>query len=110
MALLIELDVFSGRPNPQWELDAPAERELRQLLGGLSVAPGEPAGPAGLGYRGFRFDIGETAAPSRAFRGRVALEDRVLEDPGRAVERFLLSTAPAELEALRHAIADEIGS
>lgn len=108
--MLIELDAFSGRPSPRWELDASAERDLRQMLGGLSDAPGEAQEPADLGYRGFRFDIDTAGGASRAFRGRVVVAGRLLDDPGRAVERFLLGTAPSGLGAVGDAVAAELDS
>ena len=49
----VELDAFSGRPNPGWEL-VPAEiAELRRRLRGLPEVGEAPASPDGLGYRGF---------------------------------------------------------
>jgi hypothetical protein len=47
----VELDVFSGRPNPTWLLSTHQERELRRRLGRL--APGGAPAPITLGYRGF---------------------------------------------------------
>lgn len=49
----VELDVFSGRPNPGWWL---ASEEAEDLLARISrLTPGGGAGelPAALGYRGF---------------------------------------------------------
>jgi hypothetical protein len=50
--LLVELDLFSGVPNPCWELSAEERGELRARLKHL-----RPAAPPGvgdvLGYRGF---------------------------------------------------------
>lgn len=47
----VELDVFSGRPNPTWPLTAEEGRDLLARVGRLS--PGGGPLPAGLGYRGF---------------------------------------------------------
>ena len=58
--LLIELDAFSGRPNPRWELDYADSNTLRALIAGLPASSEAPAEPAGLGYRGFIcIDAGE---------------------------------------------------
>jgi hypothetical protein len=48
----VELDIFSGRPNPTWTLSG---EETSQLLALLANLPSKEAGwPAsGLGYRGF---------------------------------------------------------
>ncbi len=49
MAIVVELDVFSGRPNPTWVLDRPLEEEFFSRLGSLPLAR-RPAAPApGLG-------------------------------------------------------------
>jgi hypothetical protein len=46
----VELDIFSGRPNPRWSLSGRRVTELEERLTGLeSVEAGEPRG---LGYRG----------------------------------------------------------
>jgi len=50
--LELELDVFSGRPNPRWVLPADERDSLINLISSLREAGGPmPAG--GLGYRGF---------------------------------------------------------
>ena len=52
-APIVELDVFSGRPNPRWQLSAEEGADLENRLGGLPQT--DPAEiPAPLGYRGFR--------------------------------------------------------
>jgi hypothetical protein len=49
--LRVELDVFSGRPNPRWTLSGPSLADvIRHLPEG---ARAEAAEPAHLGYRGF---------------------------------------------------------
>jgi hypothetical protein len=52
--LHVELDVFSGRPNPVWSLSADSTEDLRARLArldGLGHAGTPPEGQ--LGYRGF---------------------------------------------------------
>jgi hypothetical protein len=50
-AVRIQLMVFSGRPDPEWELeDATLLDRVRAVIGREPVGP--PA-PGGLGYRGF---------------------------------------------------------
>jgi hypothetical protein len=47
----VELDVFSGRPNPSWPLST---SEIRKLVGKLRRLPrGGHRHAGGLGYRGF---------------------------------------------------------
>jgi hypothetical protein len=104
--LLVELDAFSGRPNPRWELDHASSDTLRALVAGLDVAGGQSAEPAGLGYRGFIFT--DASGRSRAFKGHVIRPDVVLADPSLRVERFLLDRLPPGLQELRHRIAVEL--
>lgn len=50
----VELDAYSGRPNPVWTLSAEEARALRALLAGAGAAIALPmVVPEGLGYRGF---------------------------------------------------------
>jgi hypothetical protein len=48
----IELDIFSGRQNPSWEL---TEKEATEMLGRMKNLPSSPLPliVPGLGYRGF---------------------------------------------------------
>jgi hypothetical protein len=47
----VELDVFSGRPNPRWMMRTDLAQDLASVTGQPQVvAPNEPPG---LGYRGF---------------------------------------------------------
>ena len=57
----VELDAFSGRPNPSWTL-APAEaKEFARRLRDLPAAEGSRAAPERLGYRGFWIHAGQPA-------------------------------------------------
>jgi hypothetical protein len=47
----VELDMFSGRPNPSWQLSADEATQLARRLTGLPAAA-EPAEQPVLGYRG----------------------------------------------------------
>jgi hypothetical protein len=47
----VELDVFSGRPNPRWELSHAEVAELRTRLAGLPRCD-QPTDEPALGYRG----------------------------------------------------------
>jgi hypothetical protein len=48
----VEIDAFSGRPNPSWELSPDEAAELARRLADLPNA-NAPAPAPGLGYRGF---------------------------------------------------------
>lgn len=104
--MLVELDIFSGRPNPRWELDARSAERLRAIHEGLRGSGAPPLEPPGLGYRGFRYTM--DGVTWHAFSGMVAGSAGHLRDPGRRVERFLLETLPADHDDLRIRLAHEI--
>lgn len=88
----IELDVFSGRPNPRWPLQADEARELLALLADLPAASPPVLGE--LGYRGF---LVHHAGPSplRVAAGRVEAEGRAAADL-KGAEAWLLRNARAQ--------------
>jgi hypothetical protein len=100
--MTVELDVFSGRPNPRWELDEDSAESLRLLISGLPPATGVPQEPSGLGYRGFVFTTAD--GPARAYGGYIITPGAVLADPSSRIERFLLDRLPPELEKLRRRV------
>src|SRR4029450_7496868 len=102
---LVELDVFSGRPNPRWELDEQRSQELRQLERRLIPARQTAPEPPGLGYRGFVYSDG--SGQVRAYRGYVKTPRTVLADPSLSVEKYLLNQLPAEHAELRSRLTGE---
>ncbi len=106
--MLVELDVFSGRPNPRWELDEQSSKGLRQLEARLTPARSAPAEPPGLGYRGFAYS--DASSPVRAYRGYLRTSRGVLADPTFSVEKYLLDQLPAEYAELRSMVAAEFTS
>jgi len=83
----VELDVFSGRPNPTWPLTAEESQDLLARIGQLS--PGGGPVPAGLGYRGFIVYRIETARPQRWLhvgRGTVWMTGQKQTQPYRDTE------------------------
>jgi len=97
--VLVELDIFSGRPNPRWELDKPTAEALYRLISQLDTASGGPLDRPGLGYRGFIMRDG--SGERRAYNGYVISPNRTVADPSARVERFLLDRLPVGLERLR---------
>lgn len=89
----VELDVFSGRPNPSWSLSPAEEKELLRRLSGLPPTDSLPT-PADLGFRGFR--IVEPGRELRVFGGTVTISDnagtRSLADTS-GMERWLAEQA-----------------
>jgi hypothetical protein len=102
----VELDVFSGRPNPRWELDEPSSRKLRELQSRLTRAREAPAEPPGLGYRGFVYS--DAGGQVRVYRGYVRTARAFLADPSFSIERYLLDQMPAAYAALRRRVASEL--
>ncbi|MBM3502107.1 MAG: hypothetical protein FJX74_25930 [Armatimonadetes bacterium] len=95
----MELDVFSGRPNPAWTLTHAESEELAALLQGLAASDPSPAVYEGLGYRGLL--VRPLGGPGlRIVRGAVR-EDleggRTWHDPDRHIERLLIEKARAQV-------------
>jgi hypothetical protein len=88
----VELDIFSGRPNPVWELDVQGIRTLVTRLASLSEQARRAVDLPDLGYRGFVFHS-ETYA-GRAYRGVIDTNDATLRDPTFEVERLLVAHLP----------------
>ena len=102
--MVVELDIFSGRPNPRWELDDSAARAVLEIEWGLSATSGALRQPPPLGYRGFLYaPRGE--GTRRAFLGRVERRDGVLDDPDCSIEQMLLRSLPQDFAGLAERIA-----
>jgi hypothetical protein len=109
----VELDVFSGRPNPTWQLTGAEAAELRSRLADPTRTPLASATvppPSGrLGYRGFvlgdpertlagadRLEVGEGFV--RAVHGATGRTLAVFADADRALERWLVAAARSRAE------------
>jgi hypothetical protein len=105
----VELDIFSGNPNPVWTL---SDADCAQFLEKLAALPG--ASPAefdtNLGYRGFIAGITNATESSvvRIQRGKVhvlrAGKHLYYSDPNQGVERWLLHTGQPFLDATIYGI------
>lgn len=100
--MLIELHVFSGQPNPRWELDAPQARALVELQRELKSSRQAPSIPPALGYSGFSYV--DRGRPVVAYDGFLRRPGDVLADPAFTVERFLLDQLPDEYQLFRDRI------
>jgi hypothetical protein len=98
----VELDIFSGMPNPTWALaEADADSLARRLAALPPPAPSEPSGR--LGYRGLVVRTTD-ATGTRLVRvqsgsvhvanGETAVH---LRDEGRELERWLIDTGRPQL-------------
>ena len=109
MPIEVEVDLYSGRPNPRFTLADAAEFK-RRLAGLPPPHTGTGQIRDGLGYRGLRItvsSVGEVVVSG----GVVEIRDatgRVIRraDPGRSMERWLIGAAagqvpPGDLDIVR---------
>ncbi|MEO8554609.1 MAG: class I SAM-dependent methyltransferase [Kofleriaceae bacterium] len=96
MATRVTIQIYSGRPDPSWDLDPVAERELVRRVGALAPAAAAPAPAPGLGYRGFAVVSGDLEL--QVCGDRVSMAGRALADPTASVEAWLLATSPLDRE------------
>jgi hypothetical protein len=114
----VEVDLYSGRPNPHFRLDPAKAGELMRRLAALPPSRGDAAPREGLGFRGLRIQVGAADSPVAEIvvsDGVVLVRDRSggeysLEDPDRALERWLIeagagSLDPGEVLVLRQDLA-----
>ncbi len=78
-AVTVEIDAYSGRPNPGWTLSSQEVVELKQRLQGLSsISTPSPKGD--LGYRGFLIhDPAHTAGigtQAQVYNGVITMTDQ----------------------------------
>src|SRR4051794_13432217 len=104
----VELDIFSGRPNPRWELGEQEAVDLTQAESRLKLSRMRPPEPPGLGYRGFRYTDG--LVDRTAFGGFVTKSNGdVLADPAHSIERFHLNKVPDQFRDLRNRVIADLG-
>lgn len=101
--ITVALGIYSGRPDPSWELTEAQSAEFERLLDALPTASGDPP-QGGLGYHGFYLIItrpGEAPLSLFAFRGAVtSLESgprTYWQDSERTIEAYLLDTGRPHL-------------
>jgi hypothetical protein len=99
----VELDIFSGMPNPTWILtDAEADNFVKQLAALSPTSAAELSG--NLGYRGFivRLTEGADTESIRIQTGAVHITKGATNvygyDKDRELERWLLNTGKPHLK------------
>jgi len=103
----VELDIFSGRPNPEWQLSAADAALFEQKLAALSAAePGRITNP--LSYRGFVVQSGDTTVKIQNGTVQATRASAVThrQDTGRALERWLLSTGKPFVDQETYKLAE----
>jgi len=111
----VEVDLYSGRPNPRFRLDPAVAAELMRRLDALPPLSGPATPRETLGYRGLRIDAGVAESPVTEIlvsNGVVFIRDRggaerLLEDIHRGLEQWLIEAGmanldPGEVAVLRH--------
>jgi len=105
MAIEVELNIFSGRRNPIWKLTPPQDVVFLNKLTQLRAQPATDDQAAVkapiLGYRGFEVravDDERLPDPLTIFGGIVRGGETGFPDPDRGLERWLMSTAPSQID------------
>lgn len=96
MKITVDLQIFSGRPNPRWTAEGGEADLLSKLLKNRSFSQ-NPVPPGGLGYSGFALTVEENnkAENLRVYAGTIWDEnspEKVWEDQN-GVEQLLLKMA-----------------
>ncbi len=104
----VEMDAFSGRPNPSWELDAEEAEQVARLVAPLTALAAPEELPTGLGYRGFHL-VGLRGADELVVWREVVqnLHDGGVSqwrDPERSLEQFLLKSAQPHVDSSLYAV------
>jgi hypothetical protein len=102
----IEIDIFSGRPNPTFALRGQKASRLAQLLRMPRPAAPAEAGEPGLGFRGFIVRLVPDEGNYRVLGTTIRHRGQVFRDPDRAVEKFIVAALP---RALRNLVAPLLG-
>lgn len=105
MPLQIELEVYSGRPNPVWNLDPKETAIFLSQLEKLARAADVTTTPERLGYRGFiiksvggfSHDWEELSVGFGVIRERKGLKVKYALDEARVLERWLLESARGKI-------------
>jgi len=95
----VEIDVYSGRPNPSWSLSKEVISDLLRRLQVLEPSRSAPTEFDGLGYRGVRAELRDSLELSASLfvsRGSVTIirngRQSWYRDEGRELELWLVHT------------------
>ena len=95
----VEIDVFSGRPNPMWELRRTDLTALLRLLEKARKVKTAAGAADGLGFRGFKVSF-TTRGTQRELHVKgnfVSDGPKRFSDDHKTIEKFLLAKMPPEL-------------
>lgn len=98
---MVEADIFSGRPNPEWTMNVEESAEFRRRLPALQPFHGKPNDAApGLGYRGLtvRVEGGVRLKTLHLGNGTARVGAEAWSDPERSLERWVIGTAKGKID------------
>lgn len=97
----VEIDIFSGRPNPRFPVRGEEAKRLLDILDSSRRPMPTPPPEAGLGFRGFLVHVNRSDPATYRVMGDV-LENAgsVFSDPDEEVQAYIVSIAPAALQPL----------
>jgi hypothetical protein len=96
------LDLYSGKPNPEWSIDNGSENRILAFLDNLTRVPAEDLkNSSALGYRGAYMKSGKNEV--YVSLGKVSLyksDDLIstYSDSGRELEKAIAHSAPSTLD------------
>ncbi|QDV53034.1 hypothetical protein [Gimesia fumaroli] len=106
MSVVVTIDMYSGRPNPTWELSKTEAQKLRELLqkDHEPTHLKSPAAAGHLGYRGIQISSVAESTPlsiARVFDGVLETDQTDAQnfvDGNSEIEEFLVGTAGLQLD------------
>jgi hypothetical protein len=108
----VSLGIYSGRPDPSWELSEAQAVAVVDAINALPTTTGTPP-QGGLGYHGFTVVMhraghaDETLVAYRATVAPAGTAPRAYRaDPGRTVERLLLDTGRSRLTPMEISVVE----
>jgi hypothetical protein len=112
----VTLDIFSGRPNPSWELSQSQNYEFLKQISKLESGANLQfdSSKYSLGYRGFIVEEERTSFVRRveAYQGIVKVVENdstyTLEDKEYSIEMWLLQTTPQGLSDIVKYVKQEL--
>jgi hypothetical protein len=105
--LKIEVDMFSGRPNPGLELRGNQARRLRQLLEQKRLPLNDVEAVDQLGFRGFIVKPESASREAYRVKGEVVqIGGRAFLDPNRDTQNYILSVLPQRLKSMLRPLLD----
>lgn len=102
----VEVDVYSGRPNPQWNLTSQQAKEFVSQFQGLPQHQGEGSVKEGLGYRGLIVTkqnetiegYNEILISNGLVVAKQNRQSKQFTDQNRRLERWLFQTGRGHLD------------